>query len=458
MQIKHAVFINLDARTDRRTHIESQIALLRNRDIKVKRLSAVARPQNGALGCALSHCRALSEGVAACTNPKDLILVFEDDFQWEVQQTDIDAALDNLPTDFDVLCLTYYVPKMQPQAPPEKTAKWVRAFDMQTTAGYIVTRQFAEQYLYHTFHAAAETLRAQGATSLPIDVAWKPLQTRHKFYAAWPRLGKQLLLASDISEEKTTTNHNAVVLLMRESAPNEVWPFVHVRKPSGQKLSDALRTVRATYPLLAFIFIIASPTPINVVEMYKFFSKFASPLIGPRSLIGVGQGNQLQMGDCIISARLADKYVQNTKQYHQHYAQAFPSICAKFKQVWDTTWNMGIYAKDEPSTTTKEEAVQPQQIIRDVTAAYGTYLIPAVDAILPTIRIGGGAHAPESRLLSFPLLAAPGLPLEAARQEWVAALQLLEPEAQIVQDVATKSMLPQLSQELQPPTCPSQSL
>lgn len=446
MQIKYAVFINLDARTDRRKHIESQIALLRQRDIRVKRLSAVARPQNGALGCALSHCRALSDGVAACADPKDLILVFEDDFQWEVQQTDIDAALDNLPTDFDVLCLTYYVPKMQPQAPSDKTAKWVRASDMQTTAGYIVTRQFAEQYLYHTFNAAAETLRAQGATSLPIDVAWKPLQVKHKFYAAWPRLGKQLLLASDISEEKSTTNHNAAILLMREPAHTEVWPFVHVRKPSGQKLSDALRTVRTRYPFLAFIFIVGSPTPINVVEMYKFFSKFASPLIGPRSLIGVGQNNQLQMGDCIISARLADKYVENAKQYHQHYALAFPSICAKFKQVWDMTWNMGIYTNDQTATTKQQEPVQPQKIIRDTTAAYGTYLIPAVDAILPTIRIGGGAHAPESRLLSFPLLAASGLPLEAARQEWAAALELLEPEAQIVRGVATESMLPQPSQ------------
>jgi GR25 family glycosyltransferase involved in LPS biosynthesis len=53
--IKHAFYINLETRPDRKEHIEKQMKLI---GIKATRFNAI-RLQNGALGCSMSHLKIL---------------------------------------------------------------------------------------------------------------------------------------------------------------------------------------------------------------------------------------------------------------------------------------------------------------------------------------------------------------------------------------------------------------
>jgi len=53
--IKHAFYINLETRPDRKQHVEEQ---LQNIGISAERFNAI-RLQNGAIGCSMSHLKCI---------------------------------------------------------------------------------------------------------------------------------------------------------------------------------------------------------------------------------------------------------------------------------------------------------------------------------------------------------------------------------------------------------------
>jgi GR25 family glycosyltransferase involved in LPS biosynthesis len=62
--IAHALYINLEARTDRRAHVEAQLAALKHADnglsnLTAERFSAIRHAEHGAIGCSLSHMRCI---------------------------------------------------------------------------------------------------------------------------------------------------------------------------------------------------------------------------------------------------------------------------------------------------------------------------------------------------------------------------------------------------------------
>ncbi len=70
--IKHAYYINLDSRTDRKEHVEEQMNII---GINAERFKAIRLP-NGAIGCSMSHLKLLETAKA---NNFPHILIVEDD-------------------------------------------------------------------------------------------------------------------------------------------------------------------------------------------------------------------------------------------------------------------------------------------------------------------------------------------------------------------------------------------
>ena len=70
--IKHAFYINLASRPDRKQHVEEQLKIM---GIQAERFNAI-KLANGALGCSLSHLKCLE---TAKENNWSHLLVVEDD-------------------------------------------------------------------------------------------------------------------------------------------------------------------------------------------------------------------------------------------------------------------------------------------------------------------------------------------------------------------------------------------
>jgi GR25 family glycosyltransferase involved in LPS biosynthesis len=70
--IKHAFYINLEHRTDRKEYVENQLDSI---GIKANRFNAI-KVENGAIGCSLSHLKCLQ---IALENKWDHVLICEDD-------------------------------------------------------------------------------------------------------------------------------------------------------------------------------------------------------------------------------------------------------------------------------------------------------------------------------------------------------------------------------------------
>ena len=73
--IKHAFYINLDHRTDRKEHVEKELGKL---GIQAERFNAI-KMQNGAVGCSMSHLKILQD---ARTKKLDHVLIMEDDISF----------------------------------------------------------------------------------------------------------------------------------------------------------------------------------------------------------------------------------------------------------------------------------------------------------------------------------------------------------------------------------------
>ena len=73
--IKHAFYINLASRPDRKQHVESQLKTL---NITAERFNAI-KLANGALGCSMSHLKCLE---IAKANSWPHVLIIEDDIKF----------------------------------------------------------------------------------------------------------------------------------------------------------------------------------------------------------------------------------------------------------------------------------------------------------------------------------------------------------------------------------------
>lgn len=175
-------YINLEHRTDRRTHIENQLQGIK---WPVERVEAVHH-EYGILGCVRSHIKTLEQFLK--TDHEECI-VLEDDFEFTRPKEElyIPARIQ-----WDVVMLSGNV-----QTQSQFTADLNQIYEAQTTSGYMITKNFAK-ILLENFREGEQLLEQTRNRRYSLDMHWKSLQPASRWFIFSPKFGKQCASYSDI--------------------------------------------------------------------------------------------------------------------------------------------------------------------------------------------------------------------------------------------------------------------
>jgi glycosyl transferase family 25 len=198
--------INLDHRGDRWHALQANAQAHGLAPQAIRRWSAVADADFGALGCAKSHVAALAHFLTADDAPYALVL--EDDFDFVRPFGDLVQTVNSLNRqglDWDVLLLMGTAVLALPTATPGLA----RVLESQSTAGYLLSRRYAAHLIgcFAEGIPLMESLRATPARPVvahrhAIDQAWKTLQRRDRWYIFSPAFGHQRPGWSDVEGRK----------------------------------------------------------------------------------------------------------------------------------------------------------------------------------------------------------------------------------------------------------------
>lgn len=189
--VQHVVYINLDSRSDRKIHIETQLARAFPPH-KIHRFSAIQHVI-GAKGCSRSHIAVLEMAKA---NGWSNVLLVEDDFTWNNFEKGAPNLEDRLTKPFDViaLCGAYVVCNDDG-----------RLISSQTATAYIVNQSYYDTLIANFKEGLALYEATDDYRQYALDQYWKRLQPKGLWYIIRPNMGFQLPGYSDI--EKKTVNY-----------------------------------------------------------------------------------------------------------------------------------------------------------------------------------------------------------------------------------------------------------
>lgn len=200
--IKHAFYINLLSRPDRKEYVEDQ---LKSIGIKAERFNAI-KLVNGAIGCSMSHLKLIEMAKA---NNWDHILIVEDDILFtnpSLFVNQFNSFLSN-HKDFDVVLIAGN--NIPPYKPIDETCVQVK--HCQTTTGYLVRQHYYDK-LIDNYRAGILNLmkNPENHRMYAIDKYWFHLQAIHNWYLIIPLTVTQREDHSDI--ENRTTNYTKMML------------------------------------------------------------------------------------------------------------------------------------------------------------------------------------------------------------------------------------------------------
>jgi glycosyl transferase family 25 len=200
--IKHAFYINLDHRTDRKAHVENELEKI---GIKATRFNAI-NMTNGAIGCSMSHLKLLED---AKKNKLDHILIVEDDITFldiELFKTQINKFLEKHENNWDVILLAGN--NMPPYEKIDDTC--VKVSRCQTTTGYLVNGHYINVLAANVKMGLTNLLnKPDEKTKYAIDKFWFVLQGTSKWYLITPLTVVQREDYSDI--EKKVVNYQRMM-------------------------------------------------------------------------------------------------------------------------------------------------------------------------------------------------------------------------------------------------------
>ena len=200
--IKHAFYINLASRPDRKQHVESQLNSI---GINAERFNAI-KLANGALGCSMSHLKCLE---IAKENSWPHLFIVEDDIKFlkpDIFKTQLNSFLSNHKSWDVVLIGGNNIP---PYTKIDDTC--VKVSTCQTTTGYLVNGHYFDT-LIENFRSGIKKLLEfpQQHVIYAIDKYWFQLQKRHNWFLIIPLTVTQREDYSDI--EKKPTNYSPAML------------------------------------------------------------------------------------------------------------------------------------------------------------------------------------------------------------------------------------------------------
>jgi len=200
--IKHAFYINLASRPDRKQHIETQMQCL---GIPIERFNAIKLP-NGALGCSMSHLKCLE---MAKKEEWPHLLIVEDDIQFlkpELFKRQLSKFLSTHKSWDVILVGGNNVP---PYQPIDDTC--IKVGSCQTTTGYLVNGHYFDTLIANYREGIKKLIENPSQHVLyAIDKFWFQLQKRDNWYLIIPLSVTQREDYSDI--EKRATNYAQAML------------------------------------------------------------------------------------------------------------------------------------------------------------------------------------------------------------------------------------------------------
>jgi glycosyl transferase family 25 len=224
--IKHAYYINLETRPDRKAHVEKQLSIL---GITAERFNAI-RLENGALGCSLSHLKCLE---LAKKNNWEHILIVEDDIQFlnpPLFVNQMNSFL-SMHDDFDVVLIAGN------NIPPYKIVDTtcIKIRNCQTTTGYLVKNHYFDTLIQNYREGIQKLMKEPHNHQLyAIDKYWFRLQEKDNWFLITPLTVVQREDYSDI--EKRPTNYKKVMTSLDKewlTQPNPVqFMPIEMKKPS----------------------------------------------------------------------------------------------------------------------------------------------------------------------------------------------------------------------------------
>lgn len=193
-------FINLEHRTDRLYHVNSELAKI---GVVGTRFNAI-KTTDGAIGCSMSHLKCLE---TAKKNEAPFAFICEDDIQFLdpalfLQQ--LEKFCDSVQLDWDVLIVSGNI------CPPYQAIGdyCVRLVNCQTTTGYIVQQHYYDTMITNIKDGLQQLLKnPANKREYAIDIYWKRLQASGRWYMITPPTVVQVEGFSDVEQRNTNYKH-----------------------------------------------------------------------------------------------------------------------------------------------------------------------------------------------------------------------------------------------------------
>lgn len=196
--IDKILYINLAARTDRRKEMEDQFVKLNIPTEKIVRIEAISN-SFGAIGCTSSHIKALQW--AKDNNLKN-VLILEDDFNFMIKHLRENLLqLKKVEFPWDVIMFSGNLIKI----PLNYTKPFFKLERALTSSGYLVNGHYYDVIIENYKQGLENLVKTFDKKRYALDVWFRSLQARDKWYTFTHRCGYQRPSYSDI--EKRLVNY-----------------------------------------------------------------------------------------------------------------------------------------------------------------------------------------------------------------------------------------------------------
>lgn len=194
--ITNVFYINLDHRSDRKEHVETELTKL---GLKGTRFKAI-KMDNGAIGCSMSHLKILQDAIK---NNLDHVLIVEDDTSFldpELFKKQINKFFKNNGNKWDVVLFAGN------NVPPYETIDdtCVKVSRCQTTTCYLVNGHYINILAQNVKMGLTQLLnKPTEKHRFAIDIFWFALQASGRWYLIIPLTVVQREDYSDIEQKIT---------------------------------------------------------------------------------------------------------------------------------------------------------------------------------------------------------------------------------------------------------------
>jgi glycosyl transferase family 25 len=207
--IKHAYYINLERRLDRKEHVVNQFNTL---GLNVNRFNAI-QMKIGAIGCSMSHLKLLQ---TAIFNNFEHILIVEDDIKFldpSLFKTQFNKFIEAHGNNWDVLLFAGN--NMPPYKKIDDTC--IKVSSCQTTTGYLVNGHYIKTLMQNVKQGLTNLLnRPNDHAQFAIDKFWFSLQQKDKWFLITPLTVVQREDYSDI--EQRVVNYEKIMVDLDKEA------------------------------------------------------------------------------------------------------------------------------------------------------------------------------------------------------------------------------------------------